>query len=408
MPPPGALRRSRLAPALIAAALVAAAPSLGAAPPAPSLQFESSPAAPGFGTVAVAGLDPAALARLAASTPTVAEWQEVLAVRVAAGEEVPPVLGRYQVTDDVVRFVPRFPLAAGIELDCRFDGAAFDRLAGPPAAGTPTLAGSFVMPEPPPPAAPTVVAVYPSAERVPQNLLRLYVHFSQPMRRWDVAERVRLLDRAGASVPLPFVEIEGGLWDPLGRRLTLFFHPGRVKRGVGPHRELGPPLRQGERYRLVIAAGLRSAGGGVLEEPFIRELLVGPPDRQSPDPLRWRIVPPAGATGSLAVELGEPLDHGQLLRLIEVVGDGGAAVAGEVTVTGGETRWWFTPDRPWLPGRYQLRVDPRLEDLAGNSVGRRFEEPPGSAAEPPAAVVVPFEVGEPAAVRRVESPGGVR
>ena len=37
-------------------------------------------------------------------------------------------------------------------------------------------------------------------------------------------------------------------------RLTLLFHPGRVKRGVGPNEALGPPLRSGETFRLVVDA----------------------------------------------------------------------------------------------------------------------------------------------------------
>jgi hypothetical protein len=42
-------------------------------------------------------------------------------------------------------------------------------------------------------------------------------------------------------------------------------------------------------------------------------------------------------------------------------------------VTDGETRWLFTPRQPWAAGAYRLVTDTRLEDLAGNTIGRPFE-----------------------------------
>ena len=51
----------------------------------------------------------------------------------------------------------------------------------------------------------------------------------------------------------------------------------------------------------------------------------------------------------------------------------GRSVSGTVMISGEETRWQFTPQRPWQAGRYHLVADTRLEDLAGNSIGRPFE-----------------------------------
>lgn len=51
-----------------------------------------------------------------------------------------------------------------------------------------------------------------------------------------------------------------GLWDPEGRRLTLFLHPGRIKRGVAMHEALGLALRPGRRYRLVVDREAEDAG----------------------------------------------------------------------------------------------------------------------------------------------------
>ena len=51
----------------------------------------------------------------------------------------------------------------------------------------------------------------------------------------------------------------------------------------------------------------------------------------------------------------------------------GRKLPGRVRVTDQERSWRFTPDRPWVSGSYRLVIDTRLEDLAGNSIGRPFE-----------------------------------
>ena len=79
--------------------------------------------------------------------------------------------------------------------------------------------------------------------------------------------------------------------------------------------------------------------------------------------------------------------------LLVVTGDG-QAVPGEPHVEAYESLWSFRPAAPWAAGSYRLLVDPRLEDLAGNAVGRAFEVQGGHTdtveAEDPIEVV--FEV----------------
>lgn len=42
-----------------------------------------------------------------------------------------------------------------------------------------------------------VSAVYPTADRLPENLLRFYVYFSKPMQREDILSSVYLEDKEG-------------------------------------------------------------------------------------------------------------------------------------------------------------------------------------------------------------------
>lgn len=329
---------------------------------APALAFVGDPDNEHFGTVLLIG------------SPPSRDWPQVFTVRVeGADADAPPVLGDYRVEGDSVRFRPRFAFTAGLAYRGRYEDMEI----------------RFTMPERDPGERPRVEAVYPSASEVPENLLRLYVQFSHPMRAKDVPERIRLYDSEGREVPLPFVEIETGLWDSEGKRLTLFFHPGRVKRGVGPNLALGPPLRSGGVYRLVIERGMKDRRGLELEAPFEKELRVGAADRTSPDPSRWNLRPDVS---SLEVDLDEPLDRALLLRLIRVERDTGAEVPGAPSTSSNETRFSFTPTEPWSPGAYRVVVDPEIEDLAGNKPGRLFETETGDPSSSPGTVELSFEV----------------
>jgi hypothetical protein len=311
------------------------------------LAFAGDPSDEHFGTVLLTG------------APLSSDWPGSFTVHVQDGDpEAPPVLGDYVVEGKGVRFRPRFAFVAGLTYRARFGDSVL----------------VFTMPARESGERPRVAAIYPSSSEVPANLLRLYVHFSHPIWAKDVSKRIHLLDAEGRDVPLPFVEIEAGLWDSEGKRLTLFFHPGRVKRGVGPNLALGPPLVEGGVYRLVVEREIRDQRGHELEASFERELRVGPADRTSPDPSRWTLAV-RDRSSPLEVDLDEPLDRALLLRLVRVTNAAGAEVPGVSSVTSRETRFVFTPDRPWSPGSYRLHVGSEIEDLAGNKPGRLFDEP---------------------------------
>jgi hypothetical protein len=175
-------------------------------------------------------------------------------------------------------------------------------------------------------------------------------------------------------VEFPFVEVTPELWDESGTRLTVLFDPGRIKHGLRPNKELGPPLEAGKSYALVIDGGWRDAAGNRLAESFRKPFRVVAIDDTQPDTAHWAVTaPPADTREPLRIDFDEPLDHGMLGRVIEVAQADGAYVAGTIEVSGNETRWQFTPDRPWTSGTYRVTVDPTLEDPAGNSLARPFE-----------------------------------
>jgi hypothetical protein len=319
--------------------------------------------------VEVRGAESIRIDSLIRRPPTGAGWAEIFPVHTAAaserGGELPPLLGEYSVHGDAIRFEPRFPLIPGETYVARWRGSS-----EPP--DYEATASLFV---PRPSVAPSTVvsAVYPSADVVPENLLRFYIEFSAPMSRGEAQRHIHLEDDIGKQIEAPFVAPERELWSPDRTRLTLFFDPGRIKRGVGPNQELGPPLREGERYRLVIDAALRDARGLPLARGHEKSFRAAAPDREQPSTEEWGLEPPQGPAEPLVISLPEPLDHGLLVGLLEVLNEFGESLGGEVTVSAHERRWSFEPQQPWGPGVYRLRVATQLEDLAGNSLLRPFE-----------------------------------
>ncbi len=240
--------------------------------------------------------------------------------------DLPAVLGELRREGGMLSFEPRFPFIPGLPYTARLQ-----------LPGRPPLLRTFEIPAAPE-RPPLVAAVFPSGDVFPENALRLYVHFSQPMETRNTARQVRVLDAAGNQLALPFVEIEHGLWDPQHRRLTLLFHPGRVKRGVGPREWLGPALRDGGEYRLVVDGSMRDARGQPLGAGFERRFRVGPADRVSPRIGEVRVTSPDAPGSALLVDLPEALDEALLRRLVWVEDAAERRLEGAVEVGTNEIR----------------------------------------------------------------------
>jgi hypothetical protein len=322
-------------------------------------------------------------------------WGEIFAVRVVdkANAAVPPMLGEYRVEKDQIIFEPAFPLRPGLEYSVTFDPGGRPVLRGAPNYISATLTWTI----PAPPSEPArVTAIYPTRDVLPENQLKFYIHFSAPMSRGEAYQRVRLFDQDGKRVEYPFLELGEELWDPQGRRFTLFFDPGRIKRGLAPREMFGPALIEGKSYTLIVDAGWLDAAGKPIAEEAKKAFRAAAPDDDQPDARRWKISPPPAGTGEpLVVEFDEPLDRAMLERVLVVKTASGESLAGAVAIDGQETRWSFTPELPWRAGKHVLAADASLEDLAGNSLGRPFEVDvfrPIETALKTEVVEIPFEI----------------
>ena len=343
---------------------------------------------PRFGEVRVYPLSREVLVALESSRPSVEEWQRILAVRLAAhasADSTLPLLGTYTTVADTLRFRPRFPPAPGLSYEARFDGGAlYGRVRrDPPASLTRALATTWRYDAPATVPSTVVREIYPTADVLPMNLLRMYVEFSAPMTSGRSYDFVKLYAEGDSLVEEPFFTAGGAveLWDPQHTRLTILFDPGRIKRDLKPHEEMGLPLRAGKRYRLVIDRTWRDAEGRPLVRAFVKSFRAGPQDRSLVRTSDWRLTAPRAETrDSLIVTFPEPLDRALLTRLVSVHDSSGAAVDGEIVVSDRETRWAFAPRNPWRRTAHALRVDTELEDLAGNNLKKLFDVGPADTA----------------------------
>jgi hypothetical protein len=360
-----------------------------APPESPTLRIEPDPNS-GDWSVSVCNLDPDIVASLGD------RLKSFIRVKVADtegmdGEDLPDLSGDVAVRGGRVCFLPDFPFDPGVRFLAVLDLGVLER-----PARRAVLTREFSIPREAALAEPEVIQVFPSANVLPENLLRFYLRFSNPMRRGRAENNIELLGPDGRPAPDVLYRAPVELWDKSMKCLTILLDPGRLKRGVGPNRTLGPPLEAGRRYTLVVGAGMTDVYGHRLRERFSKSFIVSQPIREPVSVASWKIAAPsADGHDPLEVTFSRPLDWAQLWQGITVASEDGERASGKVDVDEGERRWRFTPDTPWRMGHYSVRVSPDLEDICGNTCYGQFDGPLRSVNElalEKAVRSIPFEV----------------
>lgn len=346
----------------------------------PTLAIHSDPRQPGSGCVTVRGLHPNLIPSLGRRQEVARLLSSIFRVRLVGpgtpgNDDLPDVLGRYEVLENAVRFIPRFPFDLGIRFRAIFD----PRPLGLPEFSE-VLALEFTLPRPTYSVQTQVKHVFPSSDSVPENLLRFYVCFSNRMQRGRSERQIRLLSPDGHPAPDTLYRPPVELWDRSMRHLTILLDPGRLKRGVGPNRELGPPLQPGQNYTLAIGSGMIDHFGRSLSETFYKSFQVTDAVREPISIEHWKILlPVTGSHQPLGLMFPKPLDWAMLWRGITIELASGQPIDGRIAIDRGETRWRFTPTAPWTEGSYYARIASDLEDVCGNSLLEAFDRPLQSA-----------------------------
>ena len=221
-----------------------------------------------------------------------------------------------------------------------------------------------------------VSEIYPTADQLPENLLRFYIYFSEPMSRENVLSSISLHDSQGEEIPGVFLDNRYDLWSPDNTRLTLLLDPGRVKTGLVAHNRLGRAFVAGESYQLKIDAPL-DAEGCEIAASYTKKFVALPEYATTPSIDQWQpSEPQAGTNQPLTINLGRVIDHLSLAYRIRVQDTEGNAIRGALDLLKNETVWSFTPSTPWQDQEYQIAIESTLEDVAGNRLSGLFDRPP--------------------------------
>jgi|GEM_PF-2034251 len=286
-----------------------------------------------------------------------------------------PLAGTFSVSERNVHFLPRYPFIEGTAYLVWLDR---DRLTGRKESferRRHVFKKVFTIPR-----IDTkplrVLKIYPTTGAWPVNTLRCYVQFNQPVKGRTLQKRIKLFGGDDNEIKGAFLRTPEWLWDSTGTRLTLYFHPGRVKTGLVAHRRMGRVLQEGHRYQLLLLPGILAANGQRLNKTYKRHFLVTKEDTNIPDVKRWTLRAPLRDTRQgLHLSLDEALDHSLLKKLLRVVDQEGKEVAGKILLQNGEKAWVFIPKRRWKSHLYHLYIDRTLEDLAGNNLYELFDKP---------------------------------
>ena len=273
----------------------------------------------------------------------------------------PSMLGKYARTGNELAFTPRFPLSAGATYRASSK------------AGGKTVSLDYRVPMPAAKAPPRVVKIYPTADVLPANQLRFYIHFDRPMRGGKgLFKHMALRDENGKEIDEPWLIDE--IWDEKNNCLILYVHPGRIKWGVELRELMGPVLHEKRSYSLVVRGDWTDLDGNKIGKDTIKKFRTTGEDRVRIELSAWKLTAPkAGTRDALTLTLPKSVDYRSLQTGLTIRNAKGRIVAGRVAIGKGETSWRFTPSQPWQAGAYHVSVSPDLEDVAGNTPSRPFD-----------------------------------
>lgn len=267
------------------------------------------------------------------------------------------ILGEYNLKKDTLVFEPLIPFTRGLHYEIVINGYLISDIEIPKSTNHPTLLG-----------------IYPTQDTLPENLLKFYFVFAQPMVEGNSLEYIKLLSPEEDTLLHTFLNLQPELWNAERTVLTLWLDPGRIKRDLQPNKRLGNPLTKGSHYKLIVSKQWSDAQGAILAQNYVKDFVVAERDMLSPKIDDWKLkIPKKGTTQPLEIDLQEALDYILLHNAIQVVDEKGNKIEGSIKVNPKEQSFLFTPTTPWLMGRYKLQIEARLEDLAGNNLNRLFD-----------------------------------
>ncbi len=282
-----------------------------------------------------------------------------LRIYLSTSESRTAILGDYQKGDDGIVFRPLIPFTSGLTYEVSVAGKTI---------------GKINIPVPHHSDLPSLMAIYPSQDTLPENTLKFYFRFSHAMREGQALKYIKLLKNGTDTVSGTFLDLQPELWNKDYTLLTLWLDPGRIKRDLQPNKKLGVPLENAASYTLVVGSGWADIRGAVIAENFSKDFFVAVRDSIRPDVKQWILKKPKqNTTDPLVIQFNESLDRVLLNEAVRIISADGNSVGGEMELKDEETVLEFKPESPWAKGTYIIESEERLEDLAGNNLNRLFD-----------------------------------
>jgi hypothetical protein len=127
---------------------------------------------------------------------------------------------------------------------------------------------------------PQIVAIHPQSPRLPANLSKFHLSFSEPMQQNDAARFIHLRD-ISANLPGEKPSSLKLAWSNNGRQCTVSVRAENAKRDAF--------LKVGNRYRLDVSGEWTSAKGVPLGKDFMKSFRADAADNRKPLPSRWSV-----------------------------------------------------------------------------------------------------------------------
>ncbi len=283
---------------------------------------------------------------------------KLVKLRLVVTDSAADILGRYK-TNNGLLFTPLIPFTQGTDYAILVRGNTVAHFTIPFADSTD---------------APKLTSCYPQQDTVPENLLKIYLQFSHPMREGQSDKYIRLIKNGKDTLHDVFLNLQPELWNENRTVLTVWLDPGRIKRDLQPNLKLGNPLQQKSTYQLTVAKQWQDIRGRSLQKDFTKSFMVAVRDSLSPDPAQWKIIlPKASSKEPIQILFGEALDHYLLMETLHINTKEGNPIKGKFEWDGMDRSCRFVPDQQWTTGNYVLNIDAKLEDLAGNNLNKPFD-----------------------------------
>lgn len=218
-----------------------------------------------------------------------------------------------------------------------------------------------------------VLAIYPTTDSIPVNILRFYIQFSKPMQEMDILKHIHLVNSQGEDMTGVFYENQYELWNENRTMVTLIIDPGRVKTGLLANQSMGRAFEETQQYELKVDSLLMDFDNHYLEAIFSKKFVAIAEDKKPPNIKMWQYsVPTKNTNDALNIDFKDCIDNISATTYIKIIMDK-KEIEGTITLDKNETNWSFKPLMSWQKGNYEIWVHPALEDIAANSINQIFD-----------------------------------